>query len=263
MRLSFIFLHLISIINTLRGVQGEQEKTSEDLHIKFEKHIEFEDDWEDDFYHHFKDGKSDKDEQRQDDQLWIDWSDIDEEEFAEALEIDVEEISAELEADSEEDDDQVSETDSFVTARDQTEAGDLSEDNEEGLLNFDDDYTFIEGISDSDSDSSLSDDTDDEFYKEAMGNIADCFETESDLDSEAQQSPTSIIQDKLIPSSTGATGETAEVAGQKWESLSEENWKEFGDSEEAVFDFIATAIAQSITKQEVAPKTEDEILMQV
>jgi len=69
----------------------------------------------------------------------------------------------------------------------------LSEDNKEGLLNFDDEYTFIEGISDSDSDSSESDDTDDEFYKEAMGNIADCFETESDLSSAAQQSQTSII----------------------------------------------------------------------
>jgi len=55
---------------------------------------------------------------------------------------------------------------------------------------------------------------------------------------------------------------TAEGEGQKWESLSEENWKEFGD-EEAVFDFIATAITQSIFKKEVATKTEDEILMQV
>ena len=54
MRLSFVFLQLLSIINTLRGVSGEPEKTSDNLHIKFEKHIEFEDDWEDDFYQHFK-----------------------------------------------------------------------------------------------------------------------------------------------------------------------------------------------------------------
>ena len=193
MRLSFIFLHLISIINTLRGVSGEQEKTSDDLHIKFEKHIEFEDDWEDDFYHHFNKGKSEKDEQRQEDQLWIDWSDIDEEEFAETLEVDVEEISAEPEADSEEDDDQVSETDSFVTACDQIETGDLSEDDEEGLLNFDEEYTFIEGISDSQSNLSESDDTDDEFYNQAMGDIADVFDAESDLSQKVEQSPTSII----------------------------------------------------------------------
>jgi len=50
MRLSFVFLQLLSIINTLRGVSGEPEHTSDNIHIKFERHIEFEDDWEDDFY---------------------------------------------------------------------------------------------------------------------------------------------------------------------------------------------------------------------
>ena len=250
MRLSFVFLQLLSIINTLRGVSGEPEKASDNLHIKFEKHIEFEDDWEDDFYQHFNRNKSSKDDQKdQQDQLWIDWSDVEDEEFAEALDVDIDEISAEAEADSETQDDQLSEADSFITARDQHEA--TQEDSEEGALNFDDEYTFIEGISDSDSEASELDIHDDEFYNEAMGDIADCFDTDDDLSSEEVETPTSIIQDKL---ETGATGGTAEVPLKKWESLSEENWSEFED-EKAVFDFIATAISESIFKKEDAVDT--------
>jgi len=65
MRLSFVFLQLLSIINTLRGASGEPDKTSDDIHIKFGRHIEFDDDWEDDFYQHFSKGNSGKDEDEQ------------------------------------------------------------------------------------------------------------------------------------------------------------------------------------------------------
>ena len=41
---------------------------------------------------------------------------------------------------------------------------------------------------------------------------------------------------------------------KKWESLSEENWSEFKD-ENAVFDFIATAISESIFKKGAAVDT--------
>ena len=174
MRLSFVFLQLLSIINTLRGVSGEQETTSDNLHIKFERHIEFDDDWEDDFYQHFNKGKSDREEDKKQDQLWIDWSEVDEEEFAEALDVNVDENSAEAESE----DDQVSEDDSFITARDRLEFEDSVSD-DEGLLNFDDEYSFIEGISDSDSESVTDDD---EFYNQAMGDIAECFDTESSTD---------------------------------------------------------------------------------
>jgi hypothetical protein len=55
MRLTFVFLQLLSIINTLRGASGEPEKVSDDIHLKFEQNMEFDDDWEDDFYQSFKD----------------------------------------------------------------------------------------------------------------------------------------------------------------------------------------------------------------
>ena len=58
MRLSFVFIQLLSIINTLRGASGEPDRTSDDILFKFGRHIEFDDDWEDDFYEHFKRGKS-------------------------------------------------------------------------------------------------------------------------------------------------------------------------------------------------------------
>ena len=52
---------------------------------------------------------------------------------------------------------------------------------------------------------------------------------------------------------------------RKWESLSEENWKEF-DDENAVYDFIAKAISESISKRKGSVNTsltETDILMQV
>ena len=64
---------------------------------------------------------------------------------------------------------------------------------------------------------------------------------------------------------TKVTDEAAEVAEKKWTVLSEDNWSEFND-EEAVFDFIATAISESISKKkevEVTQKTEVELLLQV
>ena len=65
MRLSFVFIQLLSIINTLRGVSNEPDRTSDDIHIGFGRHIEFDDDWEDDFYEHFSKGKSNQDENKE------------------------------------------------------------------------------------------------------------------------------------------------------------------------------------------------------
>jgi len=97
-----------------------------------------------------------------------------------------------------------------------------------------------------------------------MGDIAECFDVESSTDEDIA-TPVTKEESPAVTTDTKATKEVADLAVKKWEVLSEDKWSEFND-EEAVFDFIANAISESILKRnedEVTPKTEVELLMQV
>ena len=101
-----------------------------------------------------------------------------------------------------------------------------------------------------------------------MGDIGDCFDTESSTDEEINLP---VLQDKTPVPTEGTKlseekpAEVSDLAEKKWEVLSEDQWSEFND-EEAVFDFITTAIRGSILNRpetKVEPKTEVELLMQI
>lgn len=62
--------------------------------------------------------------------------------------------------------------------------------------------------------------------------------------------------------------ETVEVVQQKWEVLSENEWKEF-DDEQSVFDYIAKQLKETVSnmadnnKTEQSLPTDEEALIQV
>jgi len=290
MKLIHLFLQLIQIITTLRGASGETEQSQfDDLHIKFEKHIEFEDDWEDDFYQSFSKGKTNQEEQ-QNEQLWIDWSEVEDDEFLEAIQFDDEEV---LLSDIEEEDENetaISGADeSFFTAPSEhaDEIFNVSIDSDEGLLQFDDSYEFIPGVSDSESDTS-GDELDDneityvfnvnpdEFYESVLGEIQGALDAVQDLSEDEEFFDNlKVIKGSLAKDAQDVKEvfeetfkETVEVVQQKWEVLSENEWKEF-DDEQSVFDYIAKQLKETVSnmadnnKTEQSLPTDEEALIQV
>jgi len=161
---------------------------------------------------------------------------------------------------------------------------DITSDND-GELKFDESYSFIAGISDSDSEGSEAD-TDqnreleadeisiDDFYNVVMDEIEDCLHAESNYDlKEDKETFDNLTEIKGtlcngLREAKEAIEEVVEVVEQKWEVLSSDEWKEFSD-ETAVFNYINDKIReglQAITSTEESEKdtkTEVEILLQV
>ena len=123
-------------------------------------------------------------------------------------------------------------------------------------MQFDDSYSFIEGISDSDeseNDDEVATDegpltfTPEEVYEKVMAKIHDCTDDDLDCDfseSEDLFSDTSVIKGTLKDIKEGFE-KTVEIVEEKWEILSEGNWKEFSD-QTAVFKYIHEKVRESI-----------------
>lgn len=176
---------------------------------------------------------------------------------------------------------------SFFTAATRFDEGDgdLSEESE-GLLRFDESYSLISGISDSDSeDSEHNDDNEsstavqevlsDEFYDVLMGTMQECLDADCDKSQDGKVDILSAVEKKVNETVEKVAEATEEVADflalklkdseTKWKALTEAEWEEFPD-EDAVFDYIALAIKESLSsssdEKEKKPMTEDEILIQ-
>merc|ERR1712151_767640 len=121
-------------------------------------------------------------------------------------------------------------------------------------------YSFIAGISDSDSEEA---DTNqdgeleadhvslDDFYNVVMDEIEDCLHAESNNDlneDEETFDDVSEIKGTLcngLREAKEAIEEVVEVVEQKWEVLSSDEWKEFSD-ETAVFKYINDKIREGL-----------------
>lgn len=133
---------------------------------------------------------------------------------------------------------------------------------DDGLLKFDESYSLIEGISDSESEASAANDDNesqhevqevlsDEFYDLLMGTMQECLDADCDNsgDEDAPADDLSVIKEKLqetVQEVAVAAEEVVEVVQHKWEALTEEDWKEFSD-EDSVFDYIALKIRESLS----------------
>ena len=135
---------------------------------------------------------------------------------------------------------------SFFTAATRFDEGDgdLSEESE-GLLRFDESYSLISGISDSDSEDSEHNDENesstvvqevliDEFYNVLMGTMQECLDADCDKSENGNKNAVSILSavEEKVNETFEKVGEAAEEVvefldlkmkdSEKWKALSEE-----------------------------------------
>lgn len=112
--------------------------------------------------------------------------------------------------------------------------------------------------------------TPEEVYNKVMTKIHECLDADLDQDLTEDEDlfeNGSVIRGKLCKDIKEAedTEKTIEIIEEKWEVLTEGNWKEFAD-EKAVFHYIAEKVRESIDSNDgdkVNAKTELEILLQI
>ena len=181
-------------------------------------------DWEDDFYESFSKGK--KEQQRNKDNLWIDWSSIDNE-FVEILESSETDAEIDMEADESADESDIS----FYTALSQEQDGEgeasgKNDDSNYTRDNSDDEsveweYEMYEVESSDGEDVKVLNVTPDDFFGHVMGKIQKCLDADSDYvpsDDEDEFENASVLKGTLCNEIRQAkdTEERVEIIEKKW-----------------------------------------------